>query len=477
MKKLNKNLENFAQMLLKPLFVMGILGIIMTFLAMMMNIQTLKPLALLLYQSLSLYVLPNISILFLLGIVAFYLEDDHVESMFIAFFAYLVFLGTHHLFLGEALLKQKILGIEVSQMGLFPVVVLGFFLAKLISKTKDIQFHPYLRPFEGLAFSTILSFLLAALFGFSTAKLWPILQVQIIKVSEFLLRGASISAFAYGFLNKLLLPFGLHHLLWIPIQWGSIGGTFTSDTLAYQGAYSIWLAQLSQVHDIQSFHPSLQYLRDFSYLALPIGAALAIYHTSSDRDRKELKKDLLPAVFSASLAGVTEPIEFLFLAKSKNLWLVHASLSGLGFALAEVLQVQMEISTLPPLVMNILLLPPRLSKPFRFLLILLILILLEYLLFIWIIRKDQISFAKTVDMEKDTNYDRLLAALGGKQNIKHLGNCYTRLRIEVYDEEKIDPLILKSLPSKGFVQKDNHVQIVIGTRVQEVRESLEKHLK
>jgi len=474
MKKILYFLQQLSQKLLQPMFLLGALGIFMTIIATIGTMFSFMDAIVLVSQS----VLSQISVFFVMGIAAYYVEKEKMQVAMIALFVYLIFLGTHHLFLGEVFLSQHILGIEVSQMGIFPASLLGMTTGKIIEKTKDKDFGPYLGIFSGLSYSLAWSLVFASLFGFVTARIWPSIQQVVLAVSQMFLKQGAGSAFLYGFVNKLLLPFGLHHLLWIPVQWSSFGGVANISGITYHGAYSIWLAQLPYASEITKFHPSLQYLRDFSYTVLPLGAALAIYRQSLPENKTRMKKELIPAFLSASIAGVTEPIEFLFLSKSKKLWLIHALLSGLGFFLASVFQLQLEVSTLPPLIMNMVVVPYRIGHHLRIVPIFVILAFLEYTLFTWIIQKDDLKLkGSQVNIDKHQDVRLLLKALGGQDNISKIGNCYTRLRIDLLDVNEVDLGLLETYQQKGVILKENHIQIVIGTQVESVRLKLESFFK
>ncbi len=312
----------------------------------------------------------------------------------------------------------------------------------------------------------------------------------------------SFGFFLYGFLNRMLLPFGMHHLLWMPLYYTPLGGTAEIAGQSYHGAMNIWLAQVGNINQISTIHESIGYLVNFGYIALPIGIALAFIKTSLPENKQKVKAIVIPAVFAAAFAGITEPLEFLFLFISPILWFAHAIVYGFGLFISNVLGLEMFVENIINTTMYALSVPMELANTWLLIPIGLGLAALEYFVFKTMIiklniptigrqkmeevkekinsfktKKSTTSTNETAVVEKNENLDLIIAGLGGVDNIENIYNCFTRLRLDVYEESKVDINKLKEYPSSGVVDKQKHIQIVVGLGVESVKDSLQEYVE
>ncbi len=183
---------------------------------------------------------------------------------------------------------------------------------------------------------TPITLILAVVFSY----IWPVVAAGISALTGFINAAGAIGVFLYGFLNRFLIPTGLHHLIWTPFSYSNIGGELIINGQKYYGAYNIFLAQLTDPA-IKVFDPSAKYLQYGMVKMFGLaGAALAFYKTSKPENKVKLKSILIPAVATSILVGITEPLEFTFLFVAPFLWVVHSVLDGIFEAVVSLLGVR-----------------------------------------------------------------------------------------------------------------------------------------
>ena len=223
---------------------------------------------------------------------------------------------------------------------------------------------------------------------------------------------------------------------------------------------------------------------------------LAIIHTAKKENRQKVTAVLVPALIASMLAGITEPIEFIFLFTSPILWLAHAVIYGFGLWLSSVLGLHTYVGNVIETLLYSLSIPMELGRQWLIPIIFVILTIIEYVVFKFMIEKLNLNtlgrgeMADTELKENEVNEKNsenlgeqssgdvslIIDGLGGTENIESLENCYTRLRINVYDESKVNEDILEKYPSSGIIKRGKNVQIVIGLNVQEVRKDVEREM-
>jgi PTS system arbutin-like IIC component len=277
----------------------------------------------------------------------------------------------------------------------------------------------------------------------------------------------------------------------MPLYYTPLGGTAEIAGEVYHGAMSIWYATLGNIDQITSIHPSIGYILNFGYTALPVGAALAFIRTAKPENKAKVKAVVWPAVFAAAFAGITEPIEFLFLFVAPVLWLAHALIYGFGLLLSSVLGLGVFVGPVIDTLMGALVVPVSLGKQWLIPIIFVILTAIEYFAFKALIVKLNLKTLGRDTVENGEGMEEvggasskrgsilskeslryIIEGLGGKDNILEVNNCYTRLRIDVKDESLVNEAILKKSKNQGIIRKGSHIQIVIGMDVPEVKEEL-----
>ena len=287
----------------------------------------------------------------------------------------------------------------------------------------------------------------------------------------------------------MLLPVGMHHLLWMPLHFTPMGGTAQIAGETVSGAFNIWLAQLGDISNVTQMNPAIGFLTNFGPLAFPIAIAAAFIKTALPENKAKVKAIVIPAVILAALAGTTEPIEFLFLFAAPVLWLAHAILFGFSFFLSSILGLRVMVGSIPETIPS-LFVPMNLGRAWLIVPIILIIAVLEYFAFKYLIVKlnlptlgrepqeaASIQNEETCIKGDEAGLAVIVKGLGGVENISEIYNCYSRLRLDVLDDKKVDIDLLKTFPSSGVVDKQKHIQIIIGIGVTELREALESYVE
>ncbi|MCA6775456.1 PTS transporter subunit EIIC [Enterococcus mundtii] len=385
--------------------------------------------------------------------------------------------------------QNMVLGIQVNDMGVFLGIILGCLVAFFVNRFGNVKFHKYLAPYEGTKFSFILTIFSTIALAVIITYIWPVINAAVNATVNGMTSAGSFGFFGYGFLNRLLLPIGMHHLLWMPLHFTPMGGTTQIAGETVSGAYNIWLAQLGNIDSVVHMHPAIGFLVNFGAIAFPIAIALAFIKTAKPENKTKVKAIVFPTVILAALAGVTEPIEYLFLFTAPVLWIAHSIMFGFSFFISDVLGLKVMVGSIPETLPS-LFVPLSLGRQWLIPVIGGGLAVMEYFIFKTMILKlnlptigretmeefEEAQETTIVAKDKELGLATIVKGLGGVENIEEIYNCYTRLRLDVKDENKVNIDLLKSDPSSGVVDKQKQIQIIIGIGVQELRESLEDYV-
>lgn len=311
--------------------------------------------------------------------------------------------------------------------------------------------------------------------------IWPVVYGALVAFGEAIISTGSIGAGIYGFFNRLLIPFGLHHALnsvfWFDVAGindiGKFWGTMEGGILGQTGMY------------MTGFFPVMMF-------GLP-AAALAMYHTAKDNKKKIVAGLLLAAGLSSFFTGVTEPLEFAFMFLAPGLYVIHAVLTGISLAVCAALPMRAGFNFSAGFVDWFLSFKaPFAENPLWLLGIGLIVGVIYYVVFRIVItkfnlktpgREDDYDTSGEMDVKLSNNNftevaSIILKGLGGKENITSIDNCVTRLRLEIKDYTKINEKLIKSAGAAGIIRPSKtSVQIIVGTQVQFVADELKKLCK
>ena len=321
--------------------------------------------------------------------------------------------------------------------------------------------------------------------------IWPFINGLVNVSVETMNSMGAFGFFLYGLLNRLLLPFGMHHLLWMPLFYTPLGGTAVIAGESVSGAFNIWLAQLGNLNTITQMDPSIGYLVNFGAMALPIGISLAFVKTARKENRSKVIAIVVPTIIGAIMAGITEPLDFLFLFISPVLWVAHAIVYGLGFVISNIAGINVVVGNMAETLQS-LVVPLHLGHQYMIIPVWLLMVAIEYFVFTTLITKLNIPtigreamtndvvgetvLGKRISADDEVGLSILVRGLGGASNILSIENCFTRLRLEVKDENQVDIALLKTYPSSGVVDKKKNVQIIIGMEVETLRDNLDAYV-
>lgn len=387
---------------------------------------------------------------------------------------------------------QSILGIQSIDTGILGAVMVGVIVFMLHERFHTIRLPDALAFFGGTRFVPIITLLVLGIFGLIIPLIWPFFALGIAGLGHVINSAGDFGPMIFGTGERLLLPFGLHHILVALIRFTDAGGTLDVCGHTVSGALTIFQAQLS-CPETQGFAESAT--RFLSQGKMPAflgglpGAALAMYHCARPENRHKIKGLLISGVVACVVGGTTEPLEFLFLFVAPVLYLIHALLTGLGFTMMAILGVTIgntDGNVIDFVVFGIL--HGLSTKWYMVPVVAAIWFAIYYGIFRFAILRFNIKtpgrdVEQTSQVEKAIsgtigksgyNVPAILAALGGTDNIISLDNCITRLRMSVKDMSLVDTDALKALRAIGVVQLNQHnLQVVIGPQVQSVKDEME----
>ena len=510
--KFIKSASVFSKAIIQPVMFMAVTGMILSVCAILkLDIMPdfTKKIGDFIFNILSGGMIGQLSAIFCVGIATALAKPKYkTDAAILGIITFLIFLYANNSWLtitdrlavaGEQGLygtgQGMVFGVQVTDMGVFLGISLGVFVGWMVNKFGDIKLHRYLSPYAGTKSVYILIVFATILFAIGLTYAWPIVNSVVEAVVKATTTAGSVGFFFYGFLNRLLLPLGLHHFLWMPIFYTPLGGTAEIAGQVYNGAFNIWLAELGNVSQITTMHPSIGYLSNFGSISLPIGIAFALWKTARPENKKKVASILIPTVVTAFLAGVTEPLEFLFLFLSPLLWLAHAVVYGFSLFITNLIGINIQFDTGINMIINSFAFPARLGHQYQIPVIFIVTAALEYFVFKKLIIKLNIptlgrekdedasdpvvdSIVSDSDSEFEPQIQNIVAGLGGADNIENIINCYTRLRVDVKDESKVNIKILKEkVKASGIVDKGKHIQIIIGIGVEQEREKVEAYIE
>jgi len=389
---------------------------------------------------------------------------------------------------------QMILGIQSIDTGILGAVIVGVIVYVLHERYNTIRLPDALAFFGGTRFVPIVTTVVLGLVGLIIPLIWPFFAAGINGLGRLIQDAGVFGPMIFGSGERLLLPFGLHHILVALIRFTEAGGTLDVCGREVSGALTIFQAQLSCPTTRGFSESATQFLSQGKMPAflggLP-GAALAMYHCAKPENRHKIKGLLISGVVACVVGGTTEPIEFLFLFVAPFLYIIHAILTGLGFTIMSVLGVTIgntDGNIIDFVVFGIL--HGTATKWYLVPIVAAIWFAAYYAIFRFsIIRfniktpgreSDSMPSAAPVSSNSKSGYNVpvMLSALGGADNIISLDNCITRLRMSVHDMSLVDDATLKANRAIGVVHLNDHnLQVVIGPQVQSVKDEMEQLIR
>ena len=397
----------------------------------------------------------------------------------------------------------SVLGINSLQMGVFGGIIVGLGVAALHNKYYKIQLPQVLSFFSGTRFVPIISAAVYLVVGIAMYYIWPVVQTGINALGGFVLASGYAGTWLYGFIERALIPFGLHHVFYIPFWQTALGGTAMVNGVLVEGAQNIFFAELA-TPGIQHF--SVEATRFMAgkfplmIFGLP-GAAFALYRCAKPENRKAVGGLLLSAALTSMLTGITEPLEFTFLFVAPAMYIVHCVFAGASYMLMHILNVGVGLTFSGGLIDLTLFGVMQGNAKTSWLwipVVGVVYFIVYYFVFSFMIKKfdyktpgrddSEIKLYTRADVNArkegeaaaqggdDALSRQIMMGLGGKANISDVDCCITRLRCTVHDAAKVDQQLLKDTGASGVICKGTGVQVVYGPRVSVIKSDLEAFL-
>lgn len=396
----------------------------------------------------------------------------------------------------------NVVGITSLQMGVFGGIIVGLGVAALHNRYYAIEMPQILSFFGGTRFIPIISSIIFLIVGIAMYFIWPPIQVVMNKLGDLIAGSGYIGTLFYGIIERALIPFGLHHVFYTPLWQTSLGGTMMIDGRLIEGAQNIFFAQLGSPNTTAFSVEATRFMTGkfpFMIFGLP-GAALAMYRNSRIEKRKIVGALLFSAALTAMITGITEPIEFTFLFVAPLFYAIHCVFAGISFMLMHILNVTVGMTFSGGLIDLLLFGVIQGNSKTHWIWIVIVGIVyffVYYFVFSFLIKKmdlktpgrepdsEEPKLYRRADVEaakssKNSEYGEsplIVAGLGGKKNISDVDCCITRLRITVFDANKVVDATLKASGASGIIKKGNGVQVVYGPKVAVIKSKLEEYLK
>lgn len=527
--KVKGALEVFAKSIVQPLMYLSVAGILLivgivltnsTVTGMLPFLQSgpFQLVGKIIYDSL-MFLINNLAIIFCVGIAGAMAKKNKGHAALIALMSFFLFLEANNITLSlngqlvdasESMLgltgtgQSTIMGIQVLDTGVFGGIILGCITGAIFNRFSNKQFPIALSMFSGVRFPFLIMILVSWVLGWGFCYVWPPVQNAISALAGMIQSSGNVGLFVYGLLNKLLVPTGLHHLIYTPFQFSDVGGTLVLGDTVVAGAYPIRVAEMAM--EGVPFSDST-YFNSYTFNNLwpYLGIGMAFITTAYKQNRKKTEAVMIPLMVTAVLSCITEPMDFLFVFAAPVLFVIHSILSGVFLVLLKVLSIPAGTSggIINILVSNLVLGVDKTNWPMMFVLGI-VNAVVYFFLFRFLIKKLNLH---TPGREEETAEDAelladggatvaaaqadapaasgdtdqaildLIEGLGGKDNIEELENCFTRLRVAVKDGSVINEDLINRVPNSGINRNGTDIQIIYGMQVAAMRDKVENALE
>lgn len=401
-------------------------------------------------------------------------------------------------------------GIQTLQMGVFGGIIVGLGVAALHNRFYKIQLPNALSFFGGSRFVPIISTITYVGVGIVMYFLWPFVQEGIYALGGLVTETGYLGTLIFGIIKRALIPFGLHHVFYLPFWQTAVGGTMEVAGQLVQGGQNIFFAQLADPSTVHFSADATRYFSGefiFMIFGLP-GAALAMYRCAKPEKKKQAGGLLLSAALACMLTGITEPLEFSFLFVAPVLFVVQVVLAGAAYMIAHILNIAVGLTFsggfLDLLLFGIL----QGNEKTSWMLIIpvgIVYFILYYVIFTFMIKKFNLKTPGREDDDAETklftkaDYQAKQGAaasasgaggahndeksvlitrgLGGKKNISDVDCCATRLRCTVVNPELVNEDILRATSPSGIIRKGQGIQVIYGPSVAVIKSNLEDYLE
>ena len=393
-------------------------------------------------------------------------------------------------------------GIQTLQMGVFGGIIVGLGVAALHNRFYTIELPSALAFFSGSRFVPIISTVVYVLVGIGMFFVWPVVQNGIYALGGLVTGTGYLGTLIFGIIKRALIPFGLHHVFYLPFWQTGVGGSMEVAGKMIEGGQNIFFAQLADPSTVHFSADACRYFSGefiFMIFGLP-GAALAMYQTAKPEKKKQAGGLLLSAALACMATGITEPLEFSFLFVAPMLFVVQVILAGAAYMIAHILNIAVGLTFsggLLDLFLFGILQGNAKTSWLRIIPVGIIYFLLYYGIFKFLILKFNLKTPGREDEDTETklytkaDYNAakesgvkgaevsalITAGLGGKANIEDVDCCATRLRCTIKDPEKVQEALLKQSGSRGVILKGKGIQVIYGPQVAVLKTNLEAFLQ
>ena len=508
MNKKNKIMDFFSALgrsLLMPIAALAACGIVLGLTSALMKTQVQEAVPFLAQtyvyfiistlNKVSNVVFTLIPVLFSISIAFGLAKEEKEIAAFAGFIGYYTFLVASSCLIGagfmdfSALKISNILGVETLDMGAVAGIIIGLVTAKVHNKYHKITFPVAISFYGGKRFVAIAVIMISAVIGLIAPIVWSPISMAINGLGGAISAAGLAGVFGYGFLERLLIPTGLHHVLNGLFRTTAIGGVYEG----VEGCLNIFLQFIDKV-DISELAPYTVFLGQgkmpMMMFGLP-GAALAIYRTAPAEKKQKVKALMIAGVAASVVSGITEPLEFAFMFVAPQLFVFHAVMGGISFMSMAALHVIIGNTgggLIDYLIWGVF--QPG-SHWYWVIVVGIPFAVIYYNVFKWYLTKKNISI-EVADEDEETapasgavmgeqqmaQAYRIIEGLGGSANIKEANNCLTRLRVDIADASLVREDVLKKTGAMGFIRpSETHIQVVYGPKVEAIAANVRECLR
>ena len=402
----------------------------------------------------------------------------------------------------------QVLGITTLQMGVFGGIIVGLGVAALHNRFYKIELPQVLSFFGGTRFVPIVTAVVYLIVGIIMFFIWPVVQNGIAHLGALVLESGYAGTFLYGVIERALIPFGLHHVFYMPFWQTDLGGTMMIDGNMISGAQNIFFAELAS-KATEHFSVSATRFMTGKFPVMIFGlpaAAFAMYKAARPEKKKQVGGLLLSAALTSMLTGITEPLEFTFLFVAPAMYAVHCVLAGLSYMIMHMLNVTVGMTfsggAIDLTLFGILQGNDK-TNWIWIVMVGLVYAVVYFFVFYFMIRKFNFKTPGREDSDQETRLytrkdlearknnekkasaaggvdtvsARILKGLGGKANLSDVDCCATRLRVTVMDSSLVSDELLKQSGASGVIHKGNGVQVIYGPQVSVIKSNLEDFME
>lgn len=494
--------QQLGKVLMTPVLILPIAGILMGLGSAFLSPSLVKTMPFLnslfckilfgLIKSAGSIVFNNLPVIFAISITIGYAKKEKGIAALAAFLGYMVMnvtMSTLLISLGKinptklVTGQSNILGVPTLDTGVFGGIIVGFLIVYLHNKYYNISLPPVLSIFSGIKFIPVVAIIGALFLGLGLSIVWPFIQSMLNALSVLIKSSGAWGSMIYGLAERALLPFGLHHFVYLPFFFTGLGGSMDIGGKTVQGAINIYQAQLATPGasfniDVTRFIMNGKVIESAFGLT---GAALAMYHCAKPEKKKVVGGFLLAASIPCFFSGITEPLEFSFLFVAPVLYVIHSVLAGIAYLATYLLEINIPGSAafggpFLSFIFNGIMQSDKGSNWQLVPVLGAVYFALYYFIFKFAIKKWDLKTPgrETDDTEPtsskdqkaaDTIIEDIVDALGGADNINNIDACFTRLRVSIKDMSKVENASFwKSLGASGFVKVKDGVQIIYGAK-------------